>query len=205
MSTRRIHYISGLTLTVFIGLHLVNHLSSLWGIATHIELMDSLRLVYRNPFAELLLMGAVLTQIISGIKLFRTEKNIPATWFAQLHRWSGMYLAVFLVIHVGAVMTGRFLLHLDTNFYFGAAGLNSLPFSLFFVPYYGLAVISFFAHIACVHHAKMSITIAGVLPSMQAKAILVTGILVTFIIFYGMTGHFRGVEIPKAYHVLIGQ
>jgi hypothetical protein len=40
-------------------------------------------------------------------------------------------MALFLIIHVSAVLTGRFILHLDTNFYFGVAGINNFPFSLF--------------------------------------------------------------------------
>jgi len=96
-------------------------------------------------------------------------------------------------------------LHLDTNFYFGAAGLNSFPFNLFFIPYYGLAVLSFFGHIASIHSKKMKQTVLGVTPNKQSIAILSFGILITILIFYGLTNHFNGVAIPKEYEILIGK
>lgn len=67
MTIKKIHYISGLTIILFIGLHLFNHLFSLFGAEKHIELMNSLRVIYRNIFVEAILLLAVLTQIISGL------------------------------------------------------------------------------------------------------------------------------------------
>jgi hypothetical protein len=112
---------------------------------------------------------------------------------------------LFFLIHLSAVLGGRFILKLDTNFYFGVAGLNTFPFNLFFVPYYGLAIVSFFGHLAAIHHKKMQKTVLGISPNTQSKAILAFGIGLTFIIFYGLTNEFKGVEIPKEYQVLIGK
>ncbi|MEJ7740708.1 MAG: hypothetical protein WKF97_25100 [Chitinophagaceae bacterium] len=150
-------------------------------------------------------MSAVLIQIISGFKLFRINKKQAISNFEKLHIWTGLYLAIFLVIHVGIVLAGRFLLHLNTNFYFGVAGLNTFPFSLFFVPYYGLAIISFFGHIAAIHSKKMKRTILSLTPDKQAIAILIFGFCLTIVIFYGLTNKFNGVTIPKEYEVLIGK
>jgi hypothetical protein len=101
-------------------------------------------------------------------------------------------------------MTGRLILKLDTNFYFGVAGLNTFPFNLFFIPYYGLAIFSFFGHIAAIHRKKMKISILGVSPIYQSKIILITSFLLIILIFYGLTNHFRGMAIPKEYKVLVG-
>ncbi len=165
----------------------------------------ALRFVYRNVFVETILLMAVLVQIVSGIKLFRTNRKKATSTFDKLHLWTGFYLAIFLVIHVGAVLVGRSILHLDTNFYFGVAGLNTFPFNLFFIPYYGLAIISFFGHVAAIHNKKMKQAIFGWSPQGQATAILALGVLVTGIIFYGLTNGFKGVKVPIEYHVLIGQ
>jgi hypothetical protein len=205
MTTKKIHYISGLAITVFVGLHLFNHLGSISGADKHIAIMKSLRLIYRNIFIETVLLIAVLIQIISGIKLFKVSRKIATATFEKLHIWSGMYLAIFFVIHVGAVLGGRFFLHLDTNFYFGVAGLNSFPFNLFFIPYYGLAVLSFFAHIASVHNKKIKRDLFSITPNGQSKAILLFGLVLTIVIFFGLTNHFKGVLIPKEYNVLIGK
>lgn len=205
MTVKKIHYLSGLTITIFIVLHLFNHFCSIFGTDKHIEIMDTLRLFYRNIFIEIILLIAVLFQIISGIKLFKVNRKIAKTSFEKLHVWTGLYLAIFFIIHLSAVFVGRYLLHLDTNFYFGVAGLNNFPTNLFFIPYYALAIISFFGHIAAIHSKKMRKNIFGLSPIGQSKFILAIGIALTFIIFYGLTNHFQGVQIPAEYNVLIGK
>lgn len=205
MNIKKIHFISGLTIAVFVGLHLFNHFMSIWGADKHIAVMDNLRLFYRNIFIETILLLAVLIQIITGIKLFISKRKTATTFFDKLQIWSGLYLSIFFVIHVGVVFAGRILLHLDTNFYFGVAGLNSFPLNLFFIPYYGLAIISFFAHLSAVHNSKMKQDIFGLVPHIQAKIILACGIMLTVLVFHGLTNHFEGVTIPKEFKVLIGK
>ena len=117
----------------------------------------------------------------------------------------GLYLAIFLVIHVSAVLVGRFYLKLDTNFYFGAAGINSFPVNLFFIPYYALAVLSFFGHLAAVHSKKMNQPILMLSPNQQAWGILILGAALTLILFYGLTNQFSGIELPEEYRILTGQ
>lgn len=205
MKVRRIHYLSGLTITVFIGFHLLNHFISIFGAEQHIEWMTIFRKVYRNPLIETLLLFAVLAQIISGIKLYFSKRKIANIFFVKLQIWTGLYLAFFLLMHVSAVMVGRFILDLDTNFYFGVAGLNTFPFNLFFVPYYALAIISFFGHVAAIHSQKMKKSLGGLSPDRQSKVILYTGLALTLVILYGLTGGFTGIEIPATYDVMIGK
>lgn len=202
---KRAHYISGLTITLFTGLHLINHLFSIFGAEKHIEIMQELRLFYRNPLVETLLLLAVVVQIVSGIKLFKAMRKSAAAPFEKLQIWTGLYLAGFFIFHVSAVMAGRYWLKLDTNFYFGVAGLNTFPFNLFFIPYYGLAIFSFFGHIASIHNKKMKTNVLSLSPAQQAKGILVFGLIVMLAIFYGLTNHFRGVAIPAEYNILIGK
>ena len=202
---KRLHYVSGIVITIFVGVHLFNHACSVVGADKHIEMMNSFRLFYRNIFVEIILLSAVFVQIFSGLKLFKINSKSATSNFEKLHIWTGLYLAIFLVIHVGAVLGGRLFLHLDTNFYFGVAGLNSFPFNLFFIPYYAIAIMSFFGHIAAIHNKKMQHVIFGFTPNGQSKVILVCGICLTITIFYGLTNHFEGVEIPPAYKILIGK
>jgi hypothetical protein len=154
MNFKKIHYISGLTITVFVSLHLFNHIYSIFGVDKHIELMTNLRQFYRNIIAETILILAVFVQIFSGLRLFFMNRNKVITAFDKLQIWTGFYLAVFLIIHLAAVLIGRTFLNLNTNFYFGVAGLNNFPTNLFFIPYYALAIISFFGHIAAIHSKK---------------------------------------------------
>jgi hypothetical protein len=205
MNIKRIHYISGLIITIFIGLHLFNHAYGIFGADKHIELMNTLRVFYRNVLVECVLLCCVILQIYSGLKLFWVNRKTATTLFNRLHIWTGLYLAIFLVIHLGAVLAGRFYFHLDTNYYFGVAGLNSFPLNLFFIPYYALAIFSFFGHIAAIHHKKMKRTVFGLNPNQQSVSIIIFGMSLAVLIFYGLTNQFKGLDIPKEYNVLIGK
>lgn len=202
---RRIHYISGVTIAVFIILHLFNHLYSLFGAESHIEIMNGLRVVYRNVVVETILFLAVLIQILSGIRLFLKKRKTVTGFFQKVQVGSGLYLAVFFLIHVSAVLVGRLILELDTNFYFGVAGLNTFPINLFFIPYYGLAMFSFFGHISAVHSQKMKKKLFGIEPEKQSYIILFVGVILALVILGGLTNGFNGVAIPKEYDVLIGK
>ncbi len=202
---RRIHYISGITITIFISFHLFNHMYSLFGVEEHIRLMDKFRLVYRNVFAETVLLIAVFVQIFSGIRLFSRKRKKTTGFFEKLQVWSGLYLAIFFVFHLGAVFLGRLFLDLNTNIYFGVAGLNTFPLNLFFIPYYGLAIISFFGHISAIHYIKIKKNVLRITPKKQSILIFIFGILLTLVVLYGLINGFRGIEIPKEYNILIGK
>lgn len=202
---KRVHYLSGMIITIFIGLHLLNHAVSIFGAAAHLELMDKLRLFYRNFIVETILLIAVLVQILSGLRLFFSKRKLASSFYERLQIWTGFYLAFFLTIHIGAVLAGRYILNLDTNFYFGVAGLNTFPFNLFFIPYYSLAIMAFFGHISAIHYLKMNKAVLGLSVKKQSKLILIIGIILTLIILYGLTNGFSGVQIPKEYDIMIGQ
>jgi len=202
---KKLHFISGLTISVFMVLHLFNHGYSFFGPSAHIQLMEALRLYYRNIFIESLLLLAVFLQIFSGLKLFSERRQKAKLFFEKLHIWSGLYLAFFFIFHVGAVLAGRYLLQIDTNFYFGVAGLNTFPLNLLFVPYYGLAILSFFAHIASVHRSKMKRVLFGLSVQAQSYFILTIGLLLMVFIFFGLTNGFKGIIIPQEYHIIIGK
>ena len=205
MNLKKLHNFSGITISIFVGLHLFNHLYSLYGADSHIEMMNNLRVVYRNIIAETILIFAVLIQIISGIRLFAKKRKTESDFFNKMQVWTGLYLAFFLLIHLSAVLSGRLILNIDTNFYFGVAGLNTFPLNLFFIPYYCFAIISFFGHISAVHSKKMKNTILGIKPNKQSYIILIIGIILSLVILFGLTNGFNGVEIPKAYDIMTGK
>jgi len=199
---RQIHRLSGTIIFAFAVLHLGNHLASIGGIGQHQEIMATLRLCYRHWLGEGLLLGAVALQIGSGSALFYPLRKAKNTFPGSVQRWTGLYLAFFLLIHVSAVLAGRLFLHLDTNFYFGAAGLNSFPANLFFIPYYSLAIVAFFGHFPAIFRPKNRQNWLGLPPANQAKWCLAIGGVVALLIWYGFTNGFKGVEIPASYHTL---
>ncbi len=96
MNIKQLHWISGLAIIVFTGLHFFNHFISIFGADRHISVTKNLRLFYRNMFVETTLLLAVFTQIISGLKLFISKRKTATTSFDKLQIWTGLYLAVFL-------------------------------------------------------------------------------------------------------------
>ena len=64
-----IHYISGVLLALFAGMHLLNHLLAWRSNEAHIRFMLSMRRIYRNRIVETVLFAAVGIQVISGIML----------------------------------------------------------------------------------------------------------------------------------------
>ncbi|HAA12536.1 MAG TPA: hypothetical protein DCE41_12905 [Cytophagales bacterium] len=202
---KKLHYISGILLALFSAAHLFNHLCSMAGPESHITLMNNLRKVYRNPVIETLLLLAVGVQIMSGLQLFRKQRKATLSPFQKLQVWSGLYLAMFLLVHVGAVLAGRLVFQLDTNVYFAAVGMNTFPFNLFFLPYYTLAILAIFCHLAAVHAQKMKRTLLGLSPIRQGQLMVVLGGLMAGCILYGFTGGFQGMETPTEYGVMVGK
>lgn len=144
----RLHRISACVIGLYVLAHLANHLAAVDSVASHIAFMDRIRLVTRVPAVEALLLACVLFQAVSGLVLAARRRGQRRALFDRLQAVSGLYLAFFLLVHVGSVLAGRFVQGVDTNFHFAAAGLHVAPFQFFFFPYYGLAVLALGVHLA---------------------------------------------------------
>ncbi|MCM5663384.1 hypothetical protein [Galbibacter mesophilus] len=193
-SLKRLHFISGIAVTVFIVLHFFNHLTSVFSIETHIAVMDSLRKFYRNVFIEPIIIAAFLFQIASGLWLVFKKRKGKTDSFEKIQMISGVYLALFLLVHLAAVYKGRYELNLDTNFYYGATGINKYPSNVFFIPYYGLAMLSFFGHISGAHARKMKRNVLSITPKKQAYLLFLFGVIITLLIFFGLTNKLTGLK-----------
>lgn len=204
MKLKTIHYFSSIFFFLFVITHLCNHLYSLYGFEKHIEIMNSLRIIYRNIFIETLLMIIILVLLFSGLNLYWKKRRSVKGFFEQVQVWTGLYLAIFLVIHLSAIWFGRIVLKLDTNIYFGIAGLNTYPHFFFFIPYYSLAIMAFFGHLAAVHDKKMRKNVLGVSPRRQAYGLIILGVFAVGLSLYGLTAGFKGAHFPSNYNVLIG-
>jgi hypothetical protein len=149
--------------------------------------MRSARKIYRNGVIEVWLLTGVLLQVVSGITLVIFKWNKVENYFDGIQIASGLYLSFFLCNHVIAVLRGRYKLKMDTDLYYGAGVMNMWPQKLFFIPYYSLAILSFFFHVACVHRIKMT-KISGLqVATTQSLVIMGVGILVTFLIIIRMS------------------
>lgn len=193
-----LHYFTGLTLALFAGFHLLNHLLILHSESLHIRFMKSARKIYRNPVIESLLFIGVFMQIISGITLVILKWNKVENYFDQIQIASGLYLSFFLLNHVTAVLRGRHKLKMDTDLYYGAGVMNMWPQKLFYIPYYSFAILSFFFHVACVHRIKMEKYTGLPVASKQSLMIMGAGILITFLIIIKMSNLKISFDKPPA-------
>lgn len=191
---RQLHHISGICLSVFIGFHLLGHLFSLAGPEKHIQVTEMFRGVYRNRVVETVLLACVVFQMGTGIRLlFARNAQTPAQ---KIQVYSGLYLSLFLMAHVSAVLMGRYTEHLDTNFYFAAASLNVYPAPFVFIPYYFLAVTAISLHVASLHYLRTK-------SAPTAYAIAAVGIITAVLILLGFTDAFRWRDVPAEYRHFI--
>lgn len=140
--------------------------------------------------------------MVSGIKLVIQNRKKAISKFEKLRIYTGLYLAFFFIVHIGVVMIGRTVFNLDTNIYFGAAGLNIFPLNLFFIPYYSVAMMAFFSHLASIHNKKIKNRICGLTPKNQSIAIILFGAFLMLFIIYGLTNRFNGMLIPIQYNLI---
>ena len=195
---RVVHRTSAVLLALFACVHLANHLVALSGVAAHIALMETLRVVYRHRLVEAVLLSCVALQVGSGGWLVLQRWKQRKGQMAWLQAASGAYLAFFLLVHVSAVLFGRSVLGLDTNFYFAAAGFHVPPYPYFFAPYYFLAVLALFTHLGCAAywHVKPRLPAARMLALAVPIAV---GSVIALLIVLSLAGLVRPVDIPANY------
>ena len=193
----KLHRYAAILMTAFIIFHLINHLSAWGGEDSFSATMEGGRKVYRYPLAEVLLILSVITQAITGIVKLRRNGFRQEALFDRLQVYSGAYLAFFLIAHTTAIMVGRYVAGLDTGFYFAASGFELFPY--YFVPYYLLAIVSFFTHIACMSRWIFMERMGKAFVDRTAWAIISASIIIaSVIIFIYMEGLYH-IELPDAY------
>ncbi len=131
----KLHRVSALIIGTFVLFHLANHLTAFWGVARHIEFMELLRRFYRYPLVEIVLLACVGFQIVSGVFFIKSRWGKRNGFFEKVQALSGAYLVFFLLVHVGAVLAGRAVFNLDTNFYFAAVFFLHLCSSIPIIPW----------------------------------------------------------------------
>jgi succinate dehydrogenase/fumarate reductase cytochrome b subunit len=194
---RNLHRLSAMALGLFLVAHLTNHIAAIFGIAVHQRVLSALRVVYRQPWVEPVLLLFAFWQVVSGLTLVVRKWRDRSGAVAWLQAISGAYMAFFLVVHTAAVLLGRHL-GLDTNFYFAAAGFHLPSWPWFFAPYYFLAIVALFVHVGCAlswsfatdrRHRQTTI----------AAGFLLAGALTGAILVLVMAGGFYPVVIPMEY------
>jgi hypothetical protein len=202
-AVRMVHGLCALILVLYLVPHLVNHLSGLGGAEAHIAVMRALRTVYRAPAVEGTLLFCVLLQAVTGASLFVLGARERRGFVPWLQACAGACLALFLYVHVRAVLYGRGVMHVDTNFYYAAAALQlpPVPVRWYFGAYYFLGVLCLFVHLGCAawwrlqRQSRRRRALALALPA-------AAGALVAALIVMTLAGAFYRVSFPPEYRLL---
>ena len=198
MTLRDLHRASAIVIVTYALMHVSNHLVSLKSVAAHIAFMEAARSVYRHWAVEYVLLFCVAFQIISGLWFVIRGWKGRNGLLPWLQAGSGAYLAFFLLIHVSAVLFGRSVLQLDTNFYYAAAGFHVPPYQFFFAPYYFFAVLALFTHLGCAAYWQLEAASRAARVMAVAIPMLVGG-AVALLIVMSLAGKIQPVDIPLQY------
>ena len=148
MTLRRLHRLNALVLGLFLVAHMLNHAVLVVGIEAHEAVMEAMRMVYRIVPVEVALLTLLAVQIGLGLVLV-WRRGRPQGGWAWAQVLSGLYLFVFQIQHVPAVLAARLMPDVpDTDVHFAAAVLSEPGFAIYFAPYYALAVLALFTHVA---------------------------------------------------------
>ncbi len=163
----------------------------------HLVVLSFVQKAYRNQIVEPLLFVAIIVQVFTGIKLMFRKYRLPnkKAWaWAQII--SGVYLIVFLVNHTGAALVTRYIFKLDTNFYWAASTMNISPYKYFFIPYYFLAIVSIFTHVAAAIHFR---ALRNKKEQKSALLILILGVIISTVIVATFCSKFYSIDLPQKY------
>jgi hypothetical protein len=194
----RVHKLSAAFVFAFLCLHFANHFAGLLGIGFHIQFMQSLRALYYVPVVEYAVLAAFTLQILTGLPLIWEIWTKKKDVIHQFQAASGLIMTLFIVTHIGAVLAGRHVLHLDTNFHFAAAGLMSPDWKPAFLGYYGAGVFSLFVHFGCIAYDIFKKTNK---PAAWLCLLVVSGLgaYVTWSLLQVYSGQLYPVDIPAEY------
>jgi len=195
----KIHRAGAGVLGAFLTLHLFNHLLAIVGPEAHIHFMEAFRAVYRNRAVEIILLLCVASQVASGLTFVRRRWRDRHEGLDLLQLGSGLYLAFFLLVHVGAVLAGRMKFGLDTNFYYAAAGMHVLPYRYFFMPYYFFAVLAITVHLARALHWLAHDRLSARAMRVAKTLLVVSGCTAATLIVAAFSGALYDVTVPAKY------
>jgi hypothetical protein len=135
----------------FVFFHLSNHLLGLVGPGLHATVMEMGRRVYRSPVVEPVLIGLMLFQVVSGIRLVWRWTSLPADGYRVFQIGSGTYLAAFIVTHLNSALVSARTVHkIETGWAWASGaptGLIHDAWSIRLVPHYGFGVFFILAHL----------------------------------------------------------
>jgi hypothetical protein len=173
---RTSHGIAAVLAVLFLCFHFSNHLLGLIGVDTHMAVMKVLRVVYRSPVIEPLLLASFAFLIVTGARMAwrLTGRQTDAIRTFQIA--GGVFLIFSTISHVNAVLylaRVHFGIDTDWGFAIGApTGMLKDAWNIRLLPYYLLAVFFVIAHAFC---GLRGVMLAHRMGSQLANRVLAAG------------------------------
>jgi hypothetical protein len=147
------HGISALAILIFVAFHLTNHLTALFGPATHARVMAMGRVIYRSRVVEPILVALLLFQVASGVRLAWRWSAHPLDGAQLLQVGSGAYLAAFILTHLNsALVSARWVHGIPTDWAWATGAPDGLlmdAWNIRLLPHYAMGVFFVIAHLFC--------------------------------------------------------
>jgi hypothetical protein len=147
------HGVSALALvTIFLALHITNHLMFPAGKGTYDAVMKVFRHVYRNDILQPLVVALFLFQVGTGLFFVWRLTAAPSDRFRTFQIASGVCLAFYVLGHMDSVFIFAWTyLGIDTGWDFATGaptGLVKDKWNIRLVPHYWLGAFFVLAHLA---------------------------------------------------------
>ncbi len=146
------HGLAAAAIACFVLFHLTNHLFGLAGPDKHAAIMKAGRAVYRSPLVEPLLVGLLLFQVTSGVRLAWRWSSIRVDAARVFQIGSGAYLAAFILTHMNSVFISARAVHkIETGWAYASGaptGLIHDAWNIRLLPHYALGVFFVLGHLA---------------------------------------------------------
>jgi hypothetical protein len=179
--------------TIFLGLHLTNHLTGLIGPDTHAQFMKVVRTLYRAKLVEPVLVLLLFFQVGTGLYFAFRYMAKPMDAFRAFQVASGMYLVFYVIGHMDSVfILGRTFLGIETGWDFATGapvGLIKGARNIRLLPHYGLGVFFVIAHLSC--GLRIVLLAHGVSKPIADRVMIggaIAGALIATAIMLGMCG-----------------
>jgi hypothetical protein len=185
---RILHGVAAAVILLYVAFHLTNHLLGLFGPELHARVMQMGRKVYRQPLIEPVLVGLLLFQVASGLRMAWRWSASALSLPRAIQLGSGAYLAAFILAHMNSAFISARAVHgIDTNWAWASGAPDGLlldAWNIRLVPHYALGVFFVIAHLFCglravlLAHQANPVTVARIWGSGLVLAAIVSAAII---------------------------
>jgi hypothetical protein len=190
------HGIAAALVVSFVLFHLVNHLLGLIGPDIHAATMRFGRRVYRSAVVEPVLVGLMLFQALSGVRLAWRWSSVSSDAYRVFQIGSGIYLGAFILTHLNSALVSARTVHkIETDWAWASGaptGLIHNAWNIRLVPHYALGVFFILAHLSS---GLRGVVIAHGVGATIANRVWAVGLVVSGLVSVAIISGLCGVRI----------